>query len=224
MTEMVIFDMDGLLLDSEQMYQRGWLKVAKNHGISLTEADMRGWSGQSASQTMNKLAAHFGSEEIVEKMKTEREFFIAEELAKGALQLKPYAKETLAKVKEKGLFCGLATSTLRQRGEMYLDYFQLASFFDAITFGDDVKALKPAPEIYLKTATKVGADPKNTIAAEDSLTGAKAAMRAGMKVVLIPDQSLPANHRNPAEIGLKPFLEGTTLKVLWDWLDTTSEK
>ena len=119
MIEMVIFDMDGLLIDSEQMYQRGWLKVAKNHGIALTEADMRGWSGQSASQTMAKLVAHFGSATIVEEMKEERELFIADELANGALQLKPYAKETLAKVKEKGLYCGLATSTLKKRGQMY---------------------------------------------------------------------------------------------------------
>lgn len=219
MIEMIIFDMDGLLIDSEQMYQRGWLQVAKKHGISLTKADMKGWSGQSASQTMAKLAAHFGSEEIVEKMKTEREVFIAAELAKGALQLKPYAKETLAKVREKGLYCGLATSTLRKRGKMYLDYFQLESFFDVITFGDDVKELKPAPDIYLATAAKVEANPQNTIAVEDSLTGAKAALQAKMKVVLIPDQSLPDNHRDPAEIGLTPFLQGTSLKVLWDWLD-----
>ncbi|OJG38568.1 hypothetical protein RV01_GL002354 [Enterococcus dispar] len=217
---MVIFDMDGLLLDSEQMYQRGWLKVAKNHGISLTEADMRGWSGQSASQTMAKLANHFGSKEIVEEMKAEREVFIADELARGALKLKPYAKETLAKVREKNLYCGLATSTLKKRGQMYLDYFDLAPFFDAITFGDDVKELKPDPEIYLATAAKVKANPKYTLAAEDSLTGAKAAMQAGMNVVLIPDQSLPANHRDPAEIGLTPFLQGTSLKVLLDFLKT----
>lgn len=220
MIEMVIFDMDGLLLDSEQMYQRGWLKVAKNHGISLTEADMRGWSGQSASQTMAKLANHFGSKEIVEEMKAEREVFIADELARGALKLKPYAKETLAKVREKNLYCGLATSTLKKRGQMYLDYFDLAPFFDAITFGDDVKELKPDPEIYLATAAKVKANPKYTLAAEDSLTGAKAAMQAGMNVVLIPDQSLPANHRDPAEIGLTPFLQGTNLKVLLDFLKT----
>ncbi|EOT38347.1 MULTISPECIES: HAD family hydrolase [Enterococcus] len=220
MIEMVIFDMDGLLLDSEQMYQRGWLKVAKNHGISLTEADMRGWSGQSASQTMAKLANHFGSKEIVEEMKAEREVFIADELARGALKLKPYAKETLAKVREKNLYCGLATSTLKKRGQMYLDYFDLAPFFDAITFGDDVKELKPDPEIYLATAAKVKANPKYTLAAEDSLTGAKAAMQAGMNVVLIPDQSLPANHRDPAEIGLTPFLQGTSLKVLLDFLKT----
>jgi len=220
MIEMVIFDMDGLLLDSEQMYQRGWLKVAKNHGISLTEADMRGWSGQSASQTMAKLANHFGSKEIVEEMKAEREVFIADELARGALKLKPYAKETLAKVREKNLYCGLATSTLKKRGQMYLDYFDLAPFFDAITFGDDVKELKPDPEIYLATAAKVKANPKYTLAAEDSLTGAKAAMQAGMNVVLIPDQSLPANHRDPAEIGLTPFLQGTSLKVLLDFLET----
>lgn len=220
MIEMVIFDMDGLLLDSEQMYQRGWLKVAKNHGISLTEADMRGWSGQSASQTMAKLANHFGSKEIVEEMKAEREVFIADELARGALKLKPYAKETLAKVREKNLYCGLATSTLKKRGQMYLDYFDLAPFFDAITFGDDVKELKPDPEIYLVTAAKVKANPKYTLAAEDSLTGAKAAMQAGMNVVLIPDQSLPANHRDPAEIGLTPFLQGTSLKVLLDFLET----
>ncbi len=220
MIEMVIFDMDGLLLDSEQMYQRGWLKVAKNHGISLTEADMRGWSGQSASQTMAKLANHFGSKEIVEEMKAEREVFIADELARGALKLKPYAKETLAKVREKNLYCGLATSTLKKRGQMYLDYFDLAPFFDAITFGDDVKELKPDPEIYLATAAKVKANPKYTLSAEDSLTGAKAAMQAGMNVVLIPDQSLPANHRDPAEIGLTPFLQGTSLKVLLDFLKT----
>ena len=220
MIEMVIFDMDGLLLDSEQMYQRGWLKVAKNHGISLTEADMRGWSGQSASQTMAKLANHFGSKEIVEEMKAEREVFIADELARGALKLKPYAKETLAKVREKNLYCGLATSTLKKRGQMYLDYFDLAPFFDAITFGDDVKELKPDPEIYLATAAKVKANPKYTLAAEDSLTGAKAAMQAGMNGVLIPDQSLPANHRDPAEIGLTPFLQGTSLKVLLDFLKT----
>lgn len=115
MLKMIVFDMDGLLVDSEQVYQRGWIKVANDHGMTLTKEDMAGWIGRSLKQTQANLVALFGSEELVNQLRQEREAFIQEELVTGQLQLKPYAREVLQVARKKGLILALATSTYQKR-------------------------------------------------------------------------------------------------------------
>lgn len=216
---LLIFDMDGLLLDSEQAYRRGWLWVAKKNGLALTEADMAGWSGQSLDQTLAKLAGVLGDSKLVDQLRSEREVYIREQLQKDAIQLKPYAREVLEKAREKGLQTALATSTVRERATHYLDYHELWPLFDYVTFGDDVTHLKPDPESYLMTLAKAGVPADQALVMEDSITGATAATRAGLPVLLIPDQSLTEKPSAAQKANVNIWQEGTSLKTLLDQLN-----
>lgn len=216
---MVVFDLDGLLLDTEQLYHRGWIWVANQNGISLKSEDMQGWGGQSSDQTMAKLKKIFGDTETIARFKEERESFIASEVEAGQLHLKPYAREVLQKVREKGFKVGLSTSTFQYRGDFYFKHFDLEKYFDAVTFGDQVENIKPAPDIYLATLAKAGVTPEHAIAVEDSFTGALAATRAQLPVVLVPDSSMPYQMPPEKKEQLDILMEGTDLKILLDWLD-----
>lgn len=218
MLKMIVFDMDGLLVDSEQAYQRGWIKVAKDHGISMKMSDMTGWSGQSLKQTQANLVAMFGSEELVHQLREERESFIQEELITGRLQLKPYAKEVLQLARKKGLILALATSTYQERALRFLEHLDFGQYFDYLTFGDQVSQMKPDPEVYLTSLAKAGVDANEAIAAEDSLSGALAATQAGLPVVLVPDLAAENYYTDKEKAGLNILMEGESLKVLVDYL------
>lgn len=226
--KMIIFDMDGLLVDSEALYKEGWLKVATTHEIPLTAADLAGWSGQSLQVTTEKLIALMGSAQIVDELRKEREIFIQQQLAAGRVHLKPYAREVLTYAREKGLITALATSTFQERGAAFLTGLGIANYFDYVTYGDQVKQMKPAPEIYLTSLAKAGIAAAEALVAEDSLTGATAATKAGLAVVLVPDQSVGSHYTPEEKAGLNILMEGTSLKVLLDYLRssdwTDSEK
>lgn len=218
MLKMIVFDMDGLLVDSEQVYQRGWIKVANDHGMTLTKEDMAGWSGRSLKQTQANLVALFGSEELVNQLRQEREAFIQEELVTGQLQLKPYAREVLQVARQKGLILALATSTYQKRAQHFLDYLDFGQYFDYLTFGDQVVQMKPDPEVYLTSLAKAGVAAQDAIAAEDSLSGALAATRAGLPVVFVPDLAAGNAYTDEEKAGLNILMEGASLKVLIDYL------
>lgn len=216
--KMIIFDMDGLLLDSEQLYKKGWLKVAADHQIALDEKEINGWSGQSLIQTEAKLLALVGTKEMVATLRKEREVFIQEELAKGQVKFKPYGKEVLALAKEKGLILALATSTYEKRAASFLDKLDFRKYFDYLTFGDQVTAHKPDPEVYLTSLKKAGISASEALAAEDSISGATAATRAGLQVVFVPDTAA-GNHYSEAEKApLNIFMESSSLEEFWHYL------
>lgn len=219
MLKMVVFDMDGLLLDSEIVYKRGWIAVAKKKGLSLSLADMNGWAGQGRTQTHEKMVALFGSNELVDELHRDREKYIAEQVENGGLQLKPYAKKALRTAKSKGLLVGLATSTFKKRASAYIEHFGLSEYFDFVTFGDEVERTKPDPEIYQTSLLKANIKAPEALAVEDSLLGATAATQAGLKVVLIPDQSLEENYSEAEKANLALLIEGTSLKILVDYLE-----
>lgn len=223
MLKMIVFDMDGLLVDSEALYKAGWLKVAAAHNIPLTAADLAGWSGQSLQVTTEKLIALMGSAQVVEQLRKEREIFISQQLAAGKVQLKPYGKEVLTAAREQGLILALATSTFRKRGEAFLQALGIADFFDYVTFGDQVTRMKPDPEIYLTSLAKAGLRAEEAIAAEDSIAGATAATKAGLPVVLVPDQSVDSHYTAAEKADLNILLTGTSLKVLLDYLQKDAE-
>lgn len=216
---LIIFDMDGLLIDTERFYWNGWFEVAKRMGVAFGPDDAASWNGQSLGQTMQKLEAIIGDRQTVEKMKAEREKYILEQLANGSIQLKPYARECLEKVKEKGLLAGLATSTTSERGKRLLTHFNIETYFDWITFGEAVKNPKPAPDIYLATMEKARIDRDKVLAVEDSFNGSLAATKAGLSVVLVPDNHFPDKLGELELAQLNVYRKGETLKVLLEILN-----
>lgn len=212
----VIFDLDGLLVDTEKTYRDGWLWTFDQYGLPISEKEVDSWGGRSWLQTADYIASIAGKEKVAE-LREKREEFIYHQLANGELQAKPFAKETLEFCKERGLTVGLATSTVKKRATDLLEHFKLADYFDAMTFGDEIMDHKPAPTVYLTALSKADLMPTEAAAVEDSITGATAATRAGMGVFLIPDSSFtrPASDQKEK---LNLIAEGPTLQTVIDYL------
>ena len=224
MKELLIFDLDGLLLDTEKIYFEGWLALFEKHQIPLSAEDISTWRGQSWQQTADQLARIVGGHERVQTLRAEREGFIVTQLTNGALQMKPYAKETLALAREKEFTIALATSTMKERAAKLLTHFDLVTAFDYMTFGDDVVAHKPDPAPYLLTLEKAGKTADQALVMEDSLLGALAATRAGIDVVLIPDQSFPQTYTEADKAPLQLFAETNSLQFVYHLLQTNQLK
>ena len=184
----IICDMDGLLVDSESWTFRAWILACRELGYELSEKVAFSGVGKGRGPFKKMLTEHFGptfDANIAEVVRTR----VGEEmLVDGGLKKRPGAEEFLETVLSLKIPLGLASSTFKGDALLRLKYSGISSdIFDALTFGDEVSKLKPDPEIYLTTASKLGVLPENAIAFEDSFAGVTSALSAGLRVVCIPD-------------------------------------
>jgi len=187
-----IFDMDGLLIDSERHIMQAWLDGARALGLPLTAADFTQVIGRAGPESDAMLARLLGSEQA---------FLDTAAHARAALRggrdhpvfpLKPGAAELLAALAEAGVPCGVASSSKVAEIRQRLGHVGVLHRFAAITGGDEVTHGKPDPSLYLLAATRLGVAPQDCIAFEDSENGARAAQAAGVRVVVVPDLKAPA--------------------------------
>lgn len=181
----VIFDLDGLLIDTEPGWQRAEAELLRRHGSPYTEADAANSVGSPVWQVIDRYAARLG-------MDTHgRERLLAElmELARaeygGDLQLRPGAAELLAHLVGK-LPLGVASNTPRELVDAALRAGRLESRFQAVVAAEDVARPKPAPDIYLEVCRRLNVEPTGAVALEDSAPGITAARDAGLTVVAVP--------------------------------------
>ena len=183
----VIFDMDGLILDSERMYTVAWRDVAKKWGIPLTETMIRETIGMNITSSrayfLEKFGPDFPYDPFHDEVR-ERTYALIEE---ENVPLKPYAEEALRTLRDAGFTLALATGTREFVSRKYLDYHGLMPYFTRSCFGEEVKRGKPAPDAFLQTAEKLGADPIDCAVLEDSTNGILAAKAAGMTALWVPD-------------------------------------
>ena len=182
----VVFDMDGVITDTEKLYRRFQLEEGKKLGIpddvmvvaceriaggtkytnKKSFEDVVGMGIDFREAVVNKLDAHIRAHGV---------------------ELKPGVADTLKYLKEKGVKVGLATSTVRERATGYLKAHHIDRYFDELVFGDTVAHGKPAPDIYLKACEMLDVRPEEAIAVEDSINGIVSAGRAGMYPVMVID-------------------------------------
>ena len=177
--------MDGLLVDSERMELRVWRAAAADHGVELSEARFRTFVGHGADECERLLNEYFGAAfDVVAFRDTCHRRMRALVEAEG-VALRPGAREWLAFVAGLGIPLGLATSSgpalVRER------LGALLPAFAAVVTRADVARGKPHPDLYVEAATRLGVAPAACLALEDSPTGARAAIAAGMPVVVVPD-------------------------------------
>lgn len=180
----VLCDMDGTLVDSEPLYFRLNLAFLARHGVRVDAADFARYVGASARAMWAELKArHDLPQSIDELMARERRDFAAA-LADGpALPPLPGVADLLAALRARGLPLGIASSSPRANVELVLRRSDLAPFFKALTTGEDVARGKPAPDIFLLGAQRLGVAPAATLVIEDSRNGTLGARAAGMTVV-----------------------------------------
>lgn len=214
-----IFDLDGLLVDTEKTYRDGWLWGFKQYGIEIPKEIVDTWSGKNWKQSFDILVGAAGSLENVQEIRAKREEYFYQNLWGGEIALKPYAKEILNELKKRQLKLGLVTTTVTKRATDILEQFDLLPYFDTLTFGDEVAENKPSPIPYLTALEKTGLLAQEAFAVEDSLVGATSASRAGLGVVLIPDASFDRNYSAKEKSELTLVAEGKDLRVVRELFD-----
>lgn len=184
--ESVIFDMDGVLFDTESIYLKVWKNVFRKYGYKMTK-DIYSQVIATGRENVKKVfLREFGAELPIEKMYREKDVALKEEIEKQ-VYIKEGAVEILTYLKNKNYKVALATSSDRERMNKQLEKASIREYFDEIVCRDEVENTKPNPEIYLKVADKLNVKPKNCLVIEDSLAGVEAAYKANMKVLHVED-------------------------------------
>lgn len=191
MIEAIVFDMDGLLFDSERIVQRSWEEAGNQLGLEHMGETIYHTLGMNLAGRnhyfCNTIAKDFPCEEFAKQARIWFYKIVNEE----GLPMKNGARKLLEYGKANGYRMAIATSSRREYALKNLKAAKIYDFFDAGVFGDMVQHAKPDPEIYLKACDSIGAAPANCIALEDAPAGIRAAYAAGMKPIMIPDLVAP---------------------------------
>ena len=184
--EAIVFDNDGLLLDTEHAWTRAEVELFARRGAAFTEDHKRDLIGTSRTESALKVERMLDLPGRGEALMDELHELVLAELAAG-VPPRPGALELVAAARAAGLPLGLASNSSREFLERALAVSELANgHFDVVVSADDVSAPKPAPDIYLAACAALGAAPAGSAALEDSPPGVAAARAAGMYVIAVP--------------------------------------
>lgn len=187
----VIFDMDGVIFDSEQIVLSSWKKVAEEYGLEDIESVMKqciGLNYQAANEVFTK--AYDGKYDF-DFLKPKTSVYYYEHVEKYGLPVKTGVRELLIYLKENGYKTAVASSTRIAVVQKEMEEAGLTSYFRKLVGGDMIQRSKPAPDIFLEAARVLDAKTENCYVIEDSYNGIRAAHAAGMTPLMVPDL-LPA--------------------------------
>lgn len=187
----VVFDMDGVIFDSEKLVLEGWKELAEKYGFQDIDKVFYKCIGVNAVATKQIFLDYYGEDFPYDEYKKETSAAYHAKYDGGRLPQKPGVKELLTFLKENGFKIGLASSTRIAVVEQQIVDAGLREYFDDLTGGDMLQKSKPEPDIYLMACEHLGVDPKEAIAIEDSYNGIRSAYRAGMAPVMVPDMIGP---------------------------------
>ena len=182
----VVFDMDGLLLDTETVYQAAMIEAGQAFGIDFTAAIYQSMVGKTNPECAVMLQGLYGPDFPVEAY-FKRTWSDVEILLEAEVRLKTGVMEILDYLDALGLPRAIATSNSREAVERYLGRFDLLKRFHAVVANADVTRHKPHPDPYLEAARRLNVHPTLCLALEDSHPGVRAAHAAGMMTIMVPD-------------------------------------
>ena len=182
----VIFDMDGLMIDSERVSLACWSQAADEFGLGLDETVFLRMVGLGDRDTHALLRAQGVEDSVIEAVAA-RCHDLYEERTQTGLPLRPGILELLELLEAHAIPRAVATTTRQPRANRKLSAAGLLPYFDAVITSGDVARPKPAPDIYLLAAQRLGQAPERCLALEDSPAGTRAALAAGMTVIQVPD-------------------------------------
>jgi len=182
----VIFDLDGVLADSEPWWNQIDAKLLAEHGVTYRGEYHRSVLGVSYRLAVEFYKKAFGLSAPTEELMRRRGEIAAEFFAKS-VGLFPSTRTVIAELRQMNLRLAVATSSVSASARPFLDRHRLTAFFDVIVTGEEVERGKPSPDIYLSAAKKLGISPDACLVIEDALSGIAAAKAAGMRVAAIPD-------------------------------------
>lgn len=189
MKQGAIFDMDGVLFDTERLYQKTWRAVASEMGVTLPIEFTYAVSGSAKDAVVEAVRRFYGTDEpekviaeVYERMRVRQQ---------SPLPIKPGVTEILSFFREQGLKIAVASSTYHDLVEENLKRHDLIQYFDAVIGGDEVTKAKPEPDIFLFAAERIGLPPEECWIFEDSFNGIRAGHAAGAAPILVVDLMEP---------------------------------
>lgn len=185
----IVFDMDGVLFDTERVYDQAWRRAAEEMDFAGIDEAVAGCRGLNRRDTAAFFAAHFPDFDY--PAFHQRNHAIMAEMLEDGVPVKLGAYELLSWLKEQEWKIALATSTGRENTMHHLESANMTEYFDVIITGEQVEHGKPAPEIYEMACRDLGTEPAFTYAVEDSPNGIRSASGAKMRVIMVPDQIIP---------------------------------
>jgi len=183
----VVFDMDGLMLDTERISLRAWTAAEEETGVRMPDGLFRAIIGKTLSACQRALEAALPAGTDVARFVEIANRHYHDMIERGAIPTKAGLPELLKWLDEQGVPLAVATSTERVLAEKKLGRAGIRGRFDVLVGGDEIAHSKPAPDIYLEALRRLGVGATDAIALEDSPNGLRAARAAGLPVILVPD-------------------------------------
>jgi HAD superfamily hydrolase (TIGR01509 family) len=183
----VVFDMDGLMFDTERVFVQAWDAVGERMGVGKAGDMVLKTIGMSTQSAYGLWTARFGEDFDMDALRAHTRAFLRAYYQTHDTPLKPGLFEALDALKARGLALAVASSTKRAEALGHLDGAGVTGYFDALIFGDMVERTKPDPEPYRRACQALGLGPEVCLALEDSPSGIRSAHAAGLRVAMIPD-------------------------------------
>lgn len=187
----VIFDMDGVIFDSERLSLQEWLTLGEKYEIPDIASVYPKCIGVNAVFSKKIFTEHYGEDFPYDRYRQEVSESFHGKYDNGRLPMKPGIQELLQFLKENGLHVGLASSTKQEIVKQELKDAGILHYFETVIGGDMVTKSKPEPDIFLKAAETLGVRPEECVVIEDSYNGIRAASKAGMFPIMVPDMIAP---------------------------------
>ena len=202
MIKAIVFDMDGVLIDTERILGRAWVEIGKLYQVEDVEQTFHSCLGLNERDTKSCCLKEYGKDFPYDKFRDEASVLFYEIIEKEGLPVKKGVRELLDYLKKEGYGIGLASSSSKKNILYHMEGIKTIEYFDVIISGDMVTHSKPDPEIYQIACQKLGVLPEAAAAIEDSPNGIRSASQAGMKVMMVPDLIKPEPDLNPMLCGV----------------------
>jgi HAD superfamily hydrolase (TIGR01509 family) len=188
----VVFDMDGLMLDTERMASRCWSAAASTIGVAFDTELLPSMIGRNSRDSRQCVLAHYGADYPIDALMQESRTQFDAIAEREGIATKPGVHALLDWLESVGIPRVVATSTRRERALAHLERSLLMPRFHALVGGDEVVEGKPAPDIFLLAAARLDVEPADCIVLEDSEPGVRGALAAGMIPIMVPDMIAPS--------------------------------
>lgn len=187
----VVFDMDGLMFDTEKIVFRNWSIVMKENNYDYSMDVYKRTVGLRHAETEKLYKSIYGGDFDYQSLRTKVSQMYVEYTAEFGVPKKEGLDELLKFLKDNKILTAVATSTREESASRTLKIAGVTEYFSAFMFGDTVKNGKPHPEIFERARLLIDTEKENTLALEDSINGVKSAFSAGLKTVMVPDMLEP---------------------------------
>lgn len=187
----IIFDMDGVIFDSERVVLEGWLELSKKYGFENVEIPYMKCVGVNSKMSRQIFIEYYGKDFPYDRYCKEHSENYHREYDNGKLPMKKGVVELLTALKENKYKMAIASSTRTEVVKNQIEAAGLSRYFEVIVGGDMVEKSKPAPDIFLRAVKELGGTTESTYVVEDSYNGIRAAYSAGMIPIMVPDMLKP---------------------------------